>query len=212
MEIVNTEWQKEAPLDLHLADVPIAMQQEEQQLYRAAVRGRRCVVEFGAGGSTIFALQHGARRIYSVESDPRWIQRISELPNVQVAISANRLQMIWADIGPTGNWGMPTDPASSPKWKNYWGIPWEGIDSSDVDLVLIDGRFRVASLANALLRTGPETVFVVHDFANRPYYHVVLPFLTCVVQAGTLCIFVRKHTSRPQEITAVLNAHMTDPR
>jgi hypothetical protein len=58
-----------------------------------------------------------------------------------------------------------------------------------LDLVLIDGRFRVACALEAVLRCSPDTTLVIHDFWNRPVYHGLLPYLDELERCATIGVF-----------------------
>ena len=47
------------------------------------------------------------------------------------------------------------------------------------DVILIDGRFRVACFLYCLLKSKPGSVKICDDYTNRSYYHIVeeiIPF------------------------------------
>lgn len=89
-------------------------------------------------------------------------------------------------------------------WTGYWRDIWKKVDSQGVDSVFVDGRFRVACTLNSLLQVGAETVVAIHDFWNRPRYHVVLPFLIPVCRAGSLGVFVPKADFERTELERLL--------
>jgi len=47
----------------------------------------------------------------------------------------------------------------------------------------------VACILHAVLKADRDALIVVHDFWNRPHYHVVLPFLDWKQSRGTLGVF-----------------------
>ena len=157
--------------------------------------------EFGAGGSTVFATQFsGLSTIRSVESDPTWIQKIRPWLD-------NRCKVIHGDIGPVGHLGYPTRGAGAADlFPNYTHAPLWSPEAPVPDLVLVDGRFRVVCACEALLR-APTATICIHDFWNRPQYHVLLPLLEVEERVETLGVFNRKGGITDAEIQAVLEAH-----
>lgn len=147
------------------------------------------VLEFGAGGSTTLALKLGVKHLDSVESDAAWIARIQADEAAARALDNRRLRMHHADIGPIGMFGGPGKASLQRQWPNYFSKPWQHIDSRTLDIVLIDGRFRVACILESILRTERRTVLAIHDFWNRPAYHQVLPFLDELDRCETLGVF-----------------------
>lgn len=74
----------------------------------------------------------------------------------------------------------------------YAKAPWQIVDTDTLDVVLIDGRFRLACIMQAVMNVRPDTLIVVHDFWNRPAYHLALNYLDVVARVDSLGVFVRK--------------------
>ncbi|MGI9254755.1 MAG: hypothetical protein ACR2J8_13510 [Thermomicrobiales bacterium] len=163
----------------------------ETDLFDAAVREARCVIEYGMGGSTRRLAALGIPRVISIESATAWVDTVSEHPAVATAVEDGRVVLVHVDIGPTAALGSPADTSRRDHWPDYWLEPWRYVRPEEVDLVFVDGRFRVACALQALLagRDGMKVLF--HDFWNRPFYHTVLSHVTCIGQADTAGLFVR---------------------
>src|SRR5262249_49162244 len=86
-------------------------------------------------------------------------------------------------------WGRPRSKVFLAKWPAYASAPWSGYRRVIPDLVLVDGRFRVACIALAVLNSRSDTVIAVHDFWDRPWYHVCLPLLEIIAREGRLGVF-----------------------
>lgn len=111
------------------------------------------------------------------------------------AQAIGRLTLLHADIGPIGALGGPaseTTKCRQESWANYSSAPWSHVDLNRLDLVLIDGRFRVACILETLLRVDRRPLIAVHDFWYRAEYHVVLAFLDEVEACQTLGVFRAK--------------------
>jgi hypothetical protein len=170
------------------------------------------LVEFGSGGSTLLAVRSASlRRIWSVESDPAWIATLRMRAEVVAAEQAGRLQLQHVDIGKTGDHGMPLDDASQLKWPAYHETVWSDPATSGVDLVLVDGRFRVACAMAALASCQPLTILLFHDFWNRPPYHPVLAFTDWLGSCDSLAILRRKPSFDQAKFDAVRNAYRLQP-
>jgi hypothetical protein len=150
----------------------------------------RKIVEYGSGGSTFLAVTGTEASVASVESDIEWIGKMREMPEIAAAESSGRLRLIHVDIGPTGRWGFPVDESRRENWPKYAACPWDA-QTTEADLVFVDGRFRVACILTTILKTQPGTRILVHDFWNREHYHVVLPHLIEVERVETLGVFRR---------------------
>lgn len=187
-----------------------AMTGAEQALLRAAVAGRRAGLEFGCGGSTGLLLQAGLPRLLSADSDLSWLAQVQADPPCAPAVAAGRLRLLHVDIGPTGPWGWPTDPAAMPRWPAYWRDPWE--PAGPVDLVLVDGRFRVACALAGLPRLGADAVLLVHDFWDRASYRPpLLRHFEMLGSAGTLVLLAPRQPVDAAALAVDLAAHGFDP-
>ncbi|MFG1417586.1 glycosyltransferase family 2 protein [Xanthobacter sp. V0B-10] len=182
------------------------MSDPEREMFQRALEGVENFLEFGAGGSTALAARTGVKRIVSVESDVQWLDLLAQRPEI-AAVDFTALHI---DIGPTGAWGMPSDPAAAPKWPAYYQAVWNKL-SWQPDLVLVDGRFRVACTLATILNCAPETRIVIHDFWNRPQYHVVLRHLDTLERIDTLGVFRAKPTLVVKDLVSDLLAHACNP-
>ncbi|MFM9105344.1 MAG: hypothetical protein ACKOWF_01435 [Chloroflexota bacterium] len=178
--------------DLPLPSLPPLrlMTPSETALLDAAAAHASCVIEFGAGDSTLRLCALRAGSIFTVESDPAWAASVASHPLAAAAIAAARLRIREVDIGPTGDWGYPTDASRRAAWPGYWMAPWQALPASAPDLVIVDGRFRVACVLQALLAGVDGLTVFVHDF-ERTAYHAVLPHVAQVGTADRARIFVR---------------------
>ena len=51
---------------------------------------------------------------------------------------------------------------------------------NDIDVVFIDGRYRVLTVLVTFNATRDDTIYICHDFANRPFYGTILEFFDLV--------------------------------
>ena len=173
-----------------------------------------CVLEFGAGGSSAFFAKKGVRQLISVESDREWINRML-LGNSTLRqwAKAGRWRPFHVQIGATGEWGFPLSQEPAVAWLNYHQAIWGVVDAAALDFVLVDGRFRVACALQLLLRAREKTPrILVHDFAQREYYAVLLEFFDVVEQAETAVILDRKAPVPLAEVALCLQRHQFDNR
>lgn len=186
------------------------MSPEEEQCYDNLLSASTSVIEYGVGGSTLMALrQRSITKLVSIESDRSWVAQMLEVPAVANAISRGIAEIVHVDIGAVGAWGKPIGQEKIDEWFKYPVAPWEHIDCPD--LVFVDGRFRVACIMEAAMRSQPHTLIAVHDFWNRPQYHVVLPFLDWHQSCGTLGVFRARSSMNRQEALSLLEAAQVMP-
>jgi hypothetical protein len=159
-----------------LATAIMRMSDPEIAMLTTAVSTARHYLEYGAGGSTKLAVRiPTVSSVTSVESDFAFIRsHLSGDVDIQAATESGRLRFLIVDIGPTGAWGHPLDRSKAYLWPNYALCPY--LHDYHPDLILIDGRFRIAcSLAAAL--QAPDATILIHDYSNRQHYHILEGFL-----------------------------------
>lgn len=188
-----------------------AMTDAEVAVLRECFSKAASLVEFGSGGSTLLAVRSPSlRRIWSVESDPAWTARLRGEADIAAAERAGRLQLQYADIGATGDFGYPRDESMQQAWPRYYESVWDAA-AIETDLVLIDGRFRVACALEALARCRPHAVLLFHDFWNRTPYHPVLAFTDWLGSCDSLAILRRKPSFDQAKFDAVRQAYRLRP-
>jgi predicted O-linked N-acetylglucosamine transferase (SPINDLY family) len=152
----------------------------------------RHYMEYGSGGSTLFAGSSGVSSIVSVDSDQVFLEAVVDAFEKRIG-SGVTLKSLYADIGPTGAWGKPTGFSNALQWPRYCTMPWEYLRSSNAprpDLILIDGRFRRASFLISLLLAETGCSILWDDYTDRGHYHSVEEFLKPQKTAGRLVEFV----------------------
>ncbi len=150
--------------------------------------------EYGAGDSTrLAATVPNLREIHSVESDKQWIEEI------RAALPQNRVTFHHKEMGtPYRSWGHPAPTATEAQRRAYSDpIP----SNAPVDVLLIDGRFRVACALKAHGWLSNNATVIFDDFWIRENYHIVLDYYSVIDRAGTAAILRRKQeTSVPEEL------------
>ncbi|MFZ2449453.1 MAG: hypothetical protein WAW36_02925 [Methylovulum miyakonense] len=169
-------------------------------------------LEFGAGASTLYAASvPGITQIDSVESSAEFVdENLKHNPVISEALSAGRLLFHIIDIGKTFYWGYPASFCKKHLWPDYSFHIFR--QKSEHDLVLIDGRFRVACTLNTILNTPEHCKILIHDFWNRPYYHIVLPFLETQVEVDTLGVFTKKNAIDHRQVKSLIEKYKYLPR
>jgi hypothetical protein len=192
---------------------------DEEILLRREMSRARLYLEYGVGGSTLLAAQSGATTIVGIDTNKDWLRQTqAELSRIAPGISA---QLIHCDLGPVGEWGMPTTRDRIADWPDYFQMPWRVFTERGdrPDLIYVDGRFRVACTLYSLLMLrktrrlfGRAGRIVMHDFASRDYYRPVLKHANVVASQNTLVVLEPKRFGDPWRLTEDLLAHQFDPR
>ena len=135
-------------------------------------------LEYGSGGST-FQAARMQKQFISVESDAYFLKALRS--QIEQHIGNHPGKLLHANIGLTEDWGkpffkMPTERRRS-RWLKYPTIAWQHIHTP-VDLILIDGRFRVLCALFAVAKCRNSDVEILFDdYVGRPHYHPVEQFL-----------------------------------
>jgi len=126
---------------------------------------------------------HSNARILAVDSSLAWIAKVREATADQ---AERRITIEAIDLGELGDWGYPS--TYHHRFRNYVHSP---LQHSPVkpDLVLIDGRFRVACFLHSLLTAEAGTPILFDDYTNRPYYHLVEEFCPIEQTEGRQALF-----------------------
>jgi hypothetical protein len=194
-----------------LADMRPAMLDTELALFESVVACSKAYAEFGCGGSTAYAAHLVADSVTSVESSLEWLEK------TQTFCMQKKLRVkphfVHTDIGLTRTLGYPADDSCMGKWPNYHTTIWTSVESLvKADTYLIDGRFRVACFMQAMLHTSVHGIVLMHDYANRPEYHVIAAFARELARADNLSVFQRASHFDEVQAAACLANYAHDPR
>lgn len=165
------------------------------------------ILEYGSGGSTVLAAELG-KTVFSVESDQDWADRMA----AHVATISDRAHVHWADVGPTGPWGVPMRPREFRKFHAYALSVWDRPDFVQPDLVLIDGRFRAACMVAVMMRTERPVTVLFDDYARRRYYHGVEGLALKEELVGRMARFTVTPGAIPPDLVTQAVGWFTDPR
>ena len=193
-------------------DLQIRMSPMEIELLKCYYAKASCYIEFGCGGSTLEALKFGnIQSIYSIESDKSWMDKLCEYTTINEAVEQRRLNLIHADIGPTGDWGAPSGPSHVSYWPDYyWGV-WSRLPKTP-DCILIDGRFRVACAIMAALMCAPgHRQFIIHDFSERSEYHILHKYFQELESIEELSVFAPRNHYSTSDLLQTLHNYLFTP-
>lgn len=197
------------------AGIPVCPQKpwmtdEEADCFRKWIPRGGTALEFGMGGSTRFFFENGIARLYSVESDPAWVAAMERDLFLAFFIRKQRLFLQHADIGPVRQHGVPNS-RPHPAWLGYHQQIWTFLADGELDLILIDGRFRLACACQALLRCSQRPPLLIHDFSCRPDYHAILAFTDVLDSAGTSVVLKQKPDCDIRKVALLLQYTQFDP-
>ena len=169
----------------------------DDYLFKQYLTNCKIYFEYGVGQSTIWVLENTECIIISVDTDKNWINKVS-LPKYKKRIKIN-----WINLGDLGNWGRPKTYKYRNKFFDYIKNVWEFNIKADV--ILIDGRFRVACFLFSLLNAKKDSLIIFDDYINRPQYHVVEEILKYDEKCGRQVVFRVPNTYNKELAQKLLN-------
>ena len=150
-------------------------------LFKRYLKNCNIYFEYGVGDSTTWVLENTSSRIVSVDTDKKWIKKVN------ISKYKERIKINWINLGDLGNWGRPKTYKYRKFFFDYISNVWKFNIKADV--VLIDGRFRVACFLFSLLNAKKDSIIIFDDYVNRPEYHVVEEVLPNYEKCGRQVVF-----------------------
>ncbi len=135
--------------------------------------------EYGSGGSTYQAsIRNNIVKIFSVESDLEWHNKLKGMIENKAHINFIYNEM---DTKPN-TWGYPGINSNQLQWIKYSDqiTLLDKKIQNEIDLIMIDGRFRVACCLKCFNVMTDDCLIIFDDFLNRPHYHVVLSYFDII--------------------------------
>lgn len=188
------------------------MSPAEKATYQRYLREASVVLEFGIGGSTGLAAEVPGIKLIGIDSHPDWIAKCRQDPRIAALNADRRLKLFHVDIGPVGNWGIPTDPASARKWPAYSLDVWSKLGSWKPDFVFIDGRFRLSCALQSVINLPQARYICMHDFWSRDHYAPILDFVEVIDRVGELGVFRPKPDLDLRACFRLACRHLLDAR
>jgi hypothetical protein len=128
-------------------------------------------LEWGSGGSTVVAAWRSLSTpltVHSIDSSQAWFDHLkASHPVLGRAQAAGALMLTRADVGKTAGWGHPVQwqqrSASLQLQQSSAYVEAVTASSCCFDLILVDGRFRIACMLHALRLSHSNTTILIHD-------------------------------------------------
>ncbi len=175
-----------------------------EALLRETYAGAGTILEYGSGGSTAVAASLG-KPVWAVESDAAWAAGMRGWLDAQHP--GHRVTVLHADIGRTKSWGRPRNAARMADWHLYPLSVWDDPAFRHPDVILIDGRFRVACLVTAMLRITRPVRVLFDDYAARPEYAVAERAVRPARIVDPMAVFdLTPGMARPEDLTWMLGS------
>jgi len=137
--------------------------------------------ETGSGCSSIIA-KYYAKKTYAVEGCKKYYE---------IGVK-NGLKdvLLFNDLKPDNpSWSFPGKKSNLNDWKKYFQAYKKEYNA---DVILIDGRFKVATAMNIFDKIRDDTIILLHEYFDRPSYFILEKYYDYVYHWGSLFCFVKK--------------------
>lgn len=170
---------------------------EVADLVRHHYEKANVILEYGSGGSTVMASEMPGKTIYSVESSRVWSKMMRAWFDQEQPASMPMVQRV--NVGKTGKWGKPVDNSGFRRYHLYPTSIWDTEGFKHPDVILIDGRFRVACALTAMLMCTKKTTLLFDDYTERNQYHLLEDFIEPEETVGEMARFTIRKTAFPRD-------------
>lgn len=185
---------------------------KDKIFFKKFIHNKKNILEYGMGGSTIFSVKK-QKSIISIDTDKNFVSIIKKKLNNNL----NSNYLLYADIGETTIWGYPLDYRKNKKnilrWSKYVKSPWSYIGNKFPDVIIVDGRFRVACAAYSLLQmlVKNKGVLIFDDYNTRKYYWDIETIAIRIKKLDRISIFKPKRLSKNIYLK-IIGKYITDSR
>ena len=153
----------------------------DDKLFKSYLKNCELYFEYGVGASTRWVLENTNSNIIAVDTDKEWIDFVKD------EVDSLRIKLIWVNLGDLTNWGRPNSYKYRHSFIDYVGGVWNLKKQADV--VLIDGRFRVACFMYSLLHSKTGSLIIFDDYFDRSWYHIVEEIISLYDKCGRQAVF-----------------------
>lgn len=183
------------------------------------LKNSRRYLEYGTGGSTYQAAKLGIEFI-AVDSDPYFLKSVQKKIRNDGYARPEGQTYRYADIGLTGHWGRPImfgNPSAGrlEKFRRYSDPPPECFEGGlTPDLVLVDGRFRVACVLKSLRMLADKRGWTIamDDFGDRPHYNAITEFAEIDrLVNGRMAMMTSVKDFDPAKLDEAIRKYETEP-
>lgn len=174
-------------------------------------------LEYGAGGSSVLAARMG-KNFVSVDSDPYFLGAVQKkIRELGLDGGGSAWHFKYINIGLTERWGVPVCTRPTPPrlaaWRSYFTAPWQQ-GGFQPDLILIDGRFRVACALTTISHLAGNDAWTIlfDDYQGRSHYAVVEQFASLEAMVGRMAVFTPKQGIDLNALRECLEQYASDWR
>ena len=179
--IKKRTFEKRLPLPKEIKCNP-HLQNEELTAFLSLLTKDTVFFETGSGCSSVIA-KYYAKKTYAVEGCQKFYE---------IGIK-NGLKdvLLFNDLKPDNpTWSFPGKKSNINDWKKYFQAYKKEYDA---DIILIDGRFKVATAMDIFNKIRNDTIILLHEYFTRPSYFILENYYNYIYHWGSLFAFVKKN-------------------
>ena len=167
------------------------MSKPEIELFKLYIEGARNYLEYGCGGSTyLVSMNPNIQFIASVEGQETWINKCLDIKPINNLLKNNMIAFHYIDYNAGTDCGKPINNEKMGNYKSYSDVV-SLYPVGKFDIVLVDGRFRVACTLKLYNYIDSKARVLVHDYMNRPEYKCIEEFFDIIDYSDTMAVFVK---------------------
>jgi hypothetical protein len=177
----------------------------DKELFYKYLKQSTNYMEYGSGGSTYqAAILNNIETVISVESTYSWIEKIKSKINETSPDCLNKLDFKFIDLKASNTgWGHPGKESTKEERDKYSNVICD-LDKTQVDkidLILIDGRFRVACALKCFDKIKDDCILIIDDFIERAHYKIVLQFYDIIEKTinNSMVVLQKKKCEKPSD-------------
>jgi hypothetical protein len=178
--IKKRTFEKRLPLPKEIKCTP-HFRKEELIAFLSLLTKDTIFFETGSGCSSVIA-KYYAKKTYAVEGCTKFYKKGIKNGLKDV--------LLFNDLKPDNpTWSYPGKNSNIEDWKNYFQAYKKEYNA---DVILIDGRFKVATAMDIFNKIRDNTIILLHEYSSRPSYFILENYYNYVYHWGSLFAFVKK--------------------
>lgn len=172
--------EKRLPLPKEIKCKP-HLKREELMAFLSLLTKETIFFETGSGCSSIIA-KYFSKKSYAVEGCKHYYEF-----GIKNGLKNN---LIFKNLKPDNlAWSYPGSKSNIEDWKNYFQSYKKEYNA---DVILIDGRFKVATAMDIFNKIRDDTIILLHEYNRRPLYFILEKYYKYIYHWGSLFAFVKK--------------------
>ena len=139
--------------------------------------------EYGSGCSTFIA-KYYTKKSYAVEGNIKWY-------NIGINNGLKDI-LLFKDLKCDGTGRLLSYPGKKSKLKDWKQFFQAYKKEYNADVILIDGRFRVACGLDIFNKIRNDTIVLIHDYINIKNYHILENYYLKLEEWDSLIAFIKR--------------------